>query len=70
MYTKQTLVLVYKNVLNNSLWLRITNELCKVYLSHKPSIKSKVQTKNAEKSMQNTVVKNKTNVVIKRPTIR
>ena len=70
MYTKQTLVLVYNNVLNNSLWLRITNELCKVYLSHKPSIKSKVQTKNAEKSMQNTVVKNKTNVVIKRPTIR
>jgi len=53
-----------------NLWLRITNELCKVYLSHKPSIKSKVQTKNVEKSTQNTIVKNKNNVVIKRPTIR
>ena len=67
---KTNISLVHNNVLNNSLWLRITNELCKVYLSHKPSIKSKVQTKNVEKSTQNTVVKNKNNVVIKRPTIR
>jgi len=53
-----------------NLWLRITKELCKVYLTNKPSLKSKVQTKNVKKNTQNTVVKNKNNILIKRPTIR
>lgn len=66
----QSLVLIHKNILNNSLWLRITKELCKVYLTNKPSLKSKVQTKNVKKNTQNTVVKNKNNILIKRPTIR